>query len=97
MPQSPTGIPSVITVENTDGMILSVKFSWKIFFLARLAVCNTVGVWFFLIPDRISNEMKNYRRSIFQRTNFVGEAVGKNVTNFLCASHRRNESVGKTV
>jgi hypothetical protein len=27
MPQSPTAIPLVITIENTNGIILSVKFS----------------------------------------------------------------------
>jgi hypothetical protein len=46
MPQSPTDIPSVITVENIDEMIPLVKFLRE-FFLAHFAVCNTIGVWFF--------------------------------------------------
>ena len=46
MPQSLTTISSVITVENTDGLIPSVNF-WREFFLARFVVCNTIGVWFF--------------------------------------------------
>jgi hypothetical protein len=52
---------------------------------------------FFLIPDKISDGKGNYRRSIFQRTDSVSEAVGKNVTDSLRAWHRRNESVDKTV
>jgi hypothetical protein len=38
MPQLPTDIPSVITVENTDEMIPLVKFSREFFFgaLSRL-------------------------------------------------------------
>jgi hypothetical protein len=96
MPQSPTDIPSVITVENTNGIIPSIKFSRE-FFLARFAVCNTVGVWFFLITDRIGDGMKNYRRSVFRRTYSIGEAVGNIFTDGLLASHRRNESVSKTV
>jgi hypothetical protein len=64
MLQSLTNFPSVITVENTDGMIPSVKFSRE-FFLARFAVYNTVGVLFFLISNRMSDGLKNYRRSIF--------------------------------
>jgi hypothetical protein len=34
MPPSPTDIPSVITVENTDRIISSVMFSVEIFFAA---------------------------------------------------------------
>jgi hypothetical protein len=48
MPQSPTAIPSVISVENTNKIIPLVKFSREIFFFfARFAVCKTVSVWFF--------------------------------------------------
>jgi hypothetical protein len=36
MPQSQTDILSVITVENTNGMILSVQFSREIIFFAAL-------------------------------------------------------------
>jgi hypothetical protein len=32
MPQSPTDIPSVITVENTNGIIPSIKFLREFFF-----------------------------------------------------------------
>jgi hypothetical protein len=49
MPQSPTAIPSVITMENTDGIISSVKFSRELFFLACLAV-------FFLFPTQLATE-----------------------------------------
>jgi hypothetical protein len=42
MPQSPTEYPSV-------------KFSLE-FFLARFAVCNTVGVWFFYFPTELATE-----------------------------------------
>jgi hypothetical protein len=41
MPPSPTDRPSVITVENANGWILSVMF-WQEFFF--VAVCKTVGV-----------------------------------------------------
>ena len=45
MPQSPTEYPSVITVEKKN--------------LARVAVCNTVGISvgnFFLLPTKIAKE-----------------------------------------
>jgi hypothetical protein len=47
MPSSSTDSPSVITVENADGLIPSVMFSREYFFLPRVAVCKTVGGWFF--------------------------------------------------
>jgi hypothetical protein len=47
MPSSSTDSPSVITVENADGLIPSVMFSRKYIFLPRVAVCKTVGGWFF--------------------------------------------------
>jgi hypothetical protein len=57
MQQSPTAIPSVITVENTDGHILPVKFSRENCFLVRFAV----GVGFlFLISDGVSDRTGNY-------------------------------------
>jgi hypothetical protein len=56
MPQSPTVIPSVITVENTDGYILSIKVSREKKNLARFAVCKTIGVWFFLFPTELATE-----------------------------------------
>jgi len=93
MPQSPTDIPSVITVENTDRMILSVLFSREIFFLPCFAICKTVGVPSvvgFFISNRISNGMGNYQRSVFRLTDSVGEAVGKNVNDGFCALHGRN-------
>jgi hypothetical protein len=93
MPPSPTDIQSVITVENTDGIISLVMFSRE-FFLSRFAVCKTIGVLsvvgFFYISDRISDGMKNYRRSVFRRKDSVDEAVGKKVTDGLHALHRRN-------
>jgi hypothetical protein len=55
---------------------------------------SVFGFFFF---DRSSNGKGNYRRSIFQQTDFVGDAVGKNVTDKCSVLHRRNESVGKTV
>jgi hypothetical protein len=60
MPQLPTGIPSVITVENTNGIILSVKFSREKKKLARFAICKTVGgssvFGFFLFPTKLETE-----------------------------------------
>ena len=57
MQQSPTAIPSVITVENTDRHILPVKFSRENCFLVRFAV----GVGFlFLISDEVSDRTGNY-------------------------------------
>jgi hypothetical protein len=89
---------STSVVENTDRIIPSVKFSGKIFFFGALTVCKTVGVWlFFFISDRISDGMKNYWRSIFRRTDFVGEVIGKNFTDELRALHQRNEYIDKTI
>ena len=62
-----------------------------IIFLACLAVCKTVGAWFFFISNKISDGMGNYRQSIFRRTYSVGEAIGKTFTDDLHALHRRNE------
>jgi hypothetical protein len=56
MPQSLITIPSVITIENTDGIILSVKYSRENFFLGRFAVFKIVGVWFFLFPIELATE-----------------------------------------
>jgi hypothetical protein len=61
MPQSPTAIPSVITIENTDGIILSVKFSReKKFWRASPSVRPSV-FGFFFISDRVSDRTGNYR------------------------------------
>jgi hypothetical protein len=60
MPQSPMDSPSVITVENIDGIIPSVNFSRELF-RWYLAICNTVGAWFFVITDKIDDGKKNYR------------------------------------
>jgi hypothetical protein len=46
----------VITVENTDGHILSIKVSREKKNLARFAVCKTIGVWFFLFPTELATE-----------------------------------------
>ena len=40
---------------------------------------------------------KNYRRKIHQRSIFVGESVGKLITDGICVLRRRKNSVGKTV
>jgi hypothetical protein len=49
MPPSPTDIPSVITIENADRLISLVMFPReKKTNLSRVAVCKTVGGWFFL-------------------------------------------------
>jgi hypothetical protein len=88
MPQSPTGIPSVLTVENTDEHIPSVKFLWEFVFV-RFTVCKTVGVpsvFGFFIFNRVTDETRNYRQSIFRRMYYVG----KNFTDELRALHRRN-------
>jgi hypothetical protein len=79
MPQSLTTIPSVITVENIDGHISSIKFSREIF-LTRF----TVGVWFFFfISDRVNAE-----RGITNDQYFIGDAVGKTFTDKLCALYQ---------
>jgi len=60
MPQSPTASPSVITVENTDGIIMSIKFLLEKKISARSPVCNTIGVpsvfGFFLFPTKLATE-----------------------------------------
>jgi hypothetical protein len=60
MPQLPKAIPSVITVENTNGIIPSVKFSREKKKLARFAFCKTVGgpsvFGFFLFPTELATE-----------------------------------------
>jgi hypothetical protein len=87
---------STSVVENTDRIISSVKFS-RNFFFGALTVCKTVGVWLFFISDRISDGTRNYRRSIFWRTDFVGEVIGKNFTDELRALHQQNKSIGKII
>jgi hypothetical protein len=56
MPQLPTAIPSVITVENTNGIIPSVKFSrekknWRASHSVRPSVFG-----FFLFPTELATE-----------------------------------------
>jgi hypothetical protein len=63
MPQSPTNISLVITIENTDEIIPSVKFSREKNILARFSVCTT-SMFGFFIPDSISNEWEITDRSI---------------------------------
>jgi hypothetical protein len=65
MPQSLTTIPSVITVENTDGHIPSIKFSREIIFGAFHCRC-------FFFFDRVNAE-----RGITDDQYFIGDAVGK--------------------
>ena len=40
---------------------------------------------------------KNYQRKIHRRSIFVGDAVGKLITDGICVLRRRKNSVGKTV
>ena len=96
MPQSPMASPSVIYRLKYRRNTSISKVLARIFFWCTFPVGKTVSVWFF-ISDRISDEQGNYRRSKFQQTNFVGEAVSKNFTDELCGLHRRNDSVSKTI
>jgi hypothetical protein len=68
MPQSPTASPSVITVENTDGIIMSKSSCWKKNFQrAPPSVIPSVFRRYlvFFISDQISDGTRNFRRSIF--------------------------------
>jgi hypothetical protein len=47
-------------------------------------------VFGFFISDKSSDGKRNYRRSIFRQTNYVGDAVGKNITDEFSILHRRN-------
>jgi hypothetical protein len=72
MPSLPTGFPSVITLEITDGGILSVMFPRETFFWrARIRLyfrrCFRRWVVFF-ICDRISDGNGIYRRLLYRRT-----------------------------
>jgi len=89
MPPLPTDISSVSTVENADERIPSVIFSQEIFFWRASPSVRPSVVGFFIF-DRISDGIGNYRRSVFGRTDSIGEAVGKNVTDGFRALHRRN-------
>ena len=83
-------MPSVITLEISDGFILSVMFPRETFFLARAypsvrpSVCPSVGVFF--ICDRISDENGIYRRLLYRRTCSVGESVGMVFTDGMSPS-----------
>ena len=57
MSQSLTDRPSVITVANTDEIILSVKFSWEIFFFQHASPSIILSVfWFFLFLTELATE-----------------------------------------
>jgi len=50
-------LPSVITVEISDGFIPSVMFPQETFFFgACVSVCKTVGGWFFLFAIELAME-----------------------------------------
>jgi len=50
-------MPSVSTLEITDGYIPSVMFLRETFFLARESVGVSVDVWFFLFTTELATEM----------------------------------------
>jgi hypothetical protein len=56
MPQPPKDIPSVITVENTDEMILSVMFSREIIFFCRASPFKDRRWLVFLFPIESATE-----------------------------------------
>jgi len=60
MPQSPTSVSSVITVENTDEIIPSLKFSREIFFCRASPSVRPSVVGFFIF-DKISDGTGNYQ------------------------------------
>ena len=92
MPPSPTDGPSVITVENADGWILSVMFSREKFFccVSPSVRPSVFHRWLIFISDKSSDGMGNYRRLVSRQTDFVGETIGNNVTDGFHALHRRN-------
>jgi hypothetical protein len=45
----------------------------------------------------IYRRIKNYRRKIHRRSIFVGDSIGKLITDGICVLRRRKNSVGKTV
>ena len=45
----------------------------------------------------IYRQTKNYRRKIHRRSIFIGDSVGKLITDRICVLRRRKNSVGKTV
>jgi hypothetical protein len=100
MPPSRTDYLSVITIENTEGFILSIIFTRRKKKLSRVAVCKTVGVSsvvVFFISDRIRDGTGNYRRLVYWWIDSISETVSDNFTDGCHGLHWRNSSVGKTV
>jgi hypothetical protein len=89
MPPSPMDYPSVITVENADGLILSVILPQELFFYRALPSVRP-SVFDFFICNRISDGMENYRRLVSQWIDSVSETVNNNVTDRCHALHRQN-------
>jgi len=90
MPQSPTDWPSVMyhwkyKRNKSAGKVLAGIFFWR-----ASSVCKTVSVCLFFFTEKSSDGNENYRRSIFRQTDFIGNAVGKNITDKLCVLHRQN-------
>jgi hypothetical protein len=58
--ENPSVMPSVITLKITDGLAVG-NVPARIFFLARVSVCITVGVsvggWFFLFATELATKM----------------------------------------
>ena len=57
---------------------------------------NKAGNFIFYY-QRIYRRTKNYRRKIYRRSIFVGDFVGKLITDRICVLRRQKNSVGKTI
>ena len=95
MPQSPTNILSVITIENTDGMISLVTFSREIGFFARFIFYKNVGVssvFLFFTELAIKREITN-DQYFDKRIPLVGLSGKILLTNYMPYTDRMNLSV----
>jgi len=66
-----------------------------IFFLLAFFVSKSIGNNIFLLPTDLS-WTKNYRRKIHRRSIFVGDFVGKLITNGMVVQIPTENSVGKS-
>ena len=84
---------SVITIENTDGIIPSVKLSRE-FFFGALPVFNTISVWFFLFPTKLATEQRiTDDQYSGRRIPSVMPSVKMLPTNCVSYTNRMNPSV----
>ena len=90
-------MPSVITLKITDGLAVG-NVPARIFFLARVSVCITVGVsvggWFFLFATELATEM-GFTHDWFTDGEHpsVNPSVLFSPTDFIAVTDRINLSV----